>query len=65
MLYYFTDVFYLILSHQARRVLKNLRVQITLSNREYKISGLSEHSCKDQLYVKFLWSQVYMLLSLF
>ncbi|CAD5332317.1 unnamed protein product [Arabidopsis thaliana] len=36
--------------NKARRVLKNLRVQITLSNREYKISGLSEHSCKDQLF---------------
>nr|QNU10184.1 argonaute 9 [Arabidopsis halleri] len=38
--------------NKARRVLKNLRVQVTLSNREYKISGLSEHSCKDQ---RFTW----------
>lgn len=43
-----------IFSYQARRVLKNLRVQVTLSNREYKISGLSEHSCKDQMYVDFI-----------
>ncbi|KAL1204266.1 Protein argonaute 9 [Cardamine amara subsp. amara] len=36
--------------NKARRTLKNLRVQVAPSNREYKISGVSEHKCKDQMF---------------
>ena len=42
---------YLVLSHQARRALKNLRVKVVPSNRECKITGLSEERCKDQMCV--------------
>lgn len=37
--------------HQAKRALKNLRVKVAPSNREYKISGLSDYPCKEQMYV--------------
>ncbi|KAL2497839.1 Protein argonaute 4 [Abeliophyllum distichum] len=33
---------------QAKKTLKNLRVKATNSNLEYKITGLSEKTCKDQ-----------------
>lgn len=42
---------YLTFPHQARRALKNLRVKVSPSNREYKITGLSEERCKYQMYV--------------
>lgn len=45
------DISFIIFSHQAKRTLKNLRVRVTTTNREYKISGLSENRCKDQMYV--------------
>nr|AGS47795.1 argonaute 8 [Salvia miltiorrhiza] len=35
---------------KAKRTLKNLRVQATNSNREYKISGLSDFICKEQTF---------------
>ncbi|ESQ42138.1 hypothetical protein EUTSA_v10012624mg [Eutrema salsugineum] len=38
--------------NKARRVLKNLRVKVAPSNREYKISGLSEERCKDQRFIR-------------
>ncbi|CAI0452229.1 unnamed protein product [Linum tenue] len=34
----------------AKRVLKNLRVKVSPTNQEYKITGLSDQNCKDQLY---------------
>ncbi|VVB16907.1 unnamed protein product [Arabis nemorensis] len=36
--------------NKAKRTLKNLRVRVTTTNREYKISGLSENRCKDQMF---------------
>ncbi|XP_048599034.1 protein argonaute 9-like [Brassica napus] len=38
--------------NKDRRALKNLRVQVTPSNREYKITGLSEERCKDQMFTR-------------
>jgi hypothetical protein len=35
---------------QAKRMLKNLRVKASPSNQEYKITGLSEKTCKEQMY---------------
>ncbi|CAI0397258.1 unnamed protein product [Linum tenue] len=35
---------------KAKRVLKNLRIKVSPTNQEYKITGLSERNCKDQLY---------------
>ncbi|GMI94287.1 OVEREXPRESSOR OF CATIONIC PEROXIDASE 11, ARGONAUTE 4 [Hibiscus trionum] len=35
---------------KAKRTLKNLRIQVSPSNQEYKITGLSEQMCKDQLF---------------
>ncbi|KAJ0238727.1 Protein argonaute 9 [Hirschfeldia incana] len=37
---------------KAGRALKNLRVKVAPSNREYKISGLSDDRCKDQLFTR-------------
>ncbi|XP_022728605.1 protein argonaute 4-like [Durio zibethinus] len=39
---------------KAKRVLKNLRVEVRPSNLEYKITGLSDLCCKDQM---FSWKQ--------
>ncbi|KAG2274435.1 hypothetical protein Bca52824_056990 [Brassica carinata] len=36
--------------NKARRALKNLRVKVVPSNRECKITGLSEERCKDQMF---------------
>lgn len=36
---------------QAKRVLKNLRVKTAPANQEFKITGLSEKSCREQTYV--------------
>ncbi|PNY06711.1 protein argonaute 4-like [Trifolium pratense] len=36
--------------NKAKRTLKNLRVTTSPSNQEYKITGLSELPCKDQLF---------------
>ncbi|XP_017606709.1 protein argonaute 4 [Gossypium arboreum] len=36
--------------NKAKRVLKNLRIKVSPSNQEYKITGLSEQLCKDQLF---------------
>ncbi|KAL0887394.1 hypothetical protein Bca101_011377 [Brassica carinata] len=38
--------------NKARRALKNLRVKVAPSNREYKITGLSEERCKDQMFTR-------------
>ncbi|CAN6863478.1 unnamed protein product [Brassica oleracea] len=38
--------------NKAKRALKNLRVQVAPSNREYKITGLSEERCKDQMFTR-------------
>ncbi|KAL8545005.1 hypothetical protein ACS0TY_005275 [Phlomoides rotata] len=35
---------------KAKRTLKNLRVSTSPTNQEYKITGLSEKSCKEQLF---------------
>ncbi|CAI0452235.1 unnamed protein product [Linum tenue] len=35
---------------KAKRVLKNLRVKVSPTNQEYKITGLSDQNCKDQLF---------------
>ncbi|XP_058728343.1 protein argonaute 4-like [Vicia villosa] len=35
---------------KAKRTLKNLRVKTKPSNREYKITGLSDLSCKEQMF---------------
>ncbi|XP_039004777.1 protein argonaute 4-like [Hibiscus syriacus] len=35
---------------KAKRVLKNLRIIVSPSNQEYKITGLSEQLCKDQMF---------------
>ncbi|CAN4099094.1 unnamed protein product [Withania somnifera] len=35
---------------KAKRVLKNLRVKTAPANQEYKISGLSEQSCREQTF---------------
>ncbi|CAH8383294.1 unnamed protein product [Eruca vesicaria subsp. sativa] len=37
--------------NKAKRALKNLRVKVIPSNREYKITGLSEERCKDQVFI--------------
>ncbi|CAI0460289.1 unnamed protein product [Linum tenue] len=37
---------------KARRMLKNLRIKATHNNREFKIIGLSEMRCNQQLYVQ-------------
>ncbi|KAJ0266519.1 Protein argonaute 9 [Hirschfeldia incana] len=37
---------------KVRRALKNLRVKVIPSNREYKITGLSEELCKDQMFTR-------------
>nr|KAJ0198130.1 hypothetical protein LSAT_V11C700348060 [Lactuca sativa] len=39
---------------KAKRTLKNLRVKTRPTNTEYKITGLSEKPCNEQLYVFFL-----------
>ncbi|KAK4741945.1 hypothetical protein SAY87_025533 [Trapa incisa] len=36
---------------KAKRMLKNLRITTIHSNKEYKITGLSEKLCKDQLFL--------------
>ncbi|XVF05656.1 hypothetical protein REPUB_Repub05bG0191400 [Reevesia pubescens] len=36
--------------NKAKRVLKNLRIKVSPSNQEYKITGLSEQFCKDQMF---------------
>ncbi|KAK9022308.1 hypothetical protein V6N11_002584 [Hibiscus sabdariffa] len=36
--------------NKAKRVLKNLRIKVSPSNQEYKITGLSEQLCKDQMF---------------
>ena len=67
--FYRWEVIYLVfLFYQARRALKNLRVKVAPSNREYKISGLSENRCKEQMYVKCIffitcWSRFEMFLT--
>ncbi|XP_019155598.1 PREDICTED: protein argonaute 4-like [Ipomoea nil] len=35
---------------KAKRMLKNLRVKTSPTNQEYKITGLSEKSCREQLF---------------
>nr|AXY97429.1 Argonaute family protein [Populus tomentosa] len=35
---------------KAKRMLKNLRVKASPSNQEYKITGLSEKTCKEQMF---------------
>lgn len=35
---------------KAKRMLKNLRIKASPSNQEYKITGLSEKPCKEQLF---------------
>ncbi|GMH12548.1 hypothetical protein Nepgr_014389 [Nepenthes gracilis] len=35
---------------KAKRTLKNLRIKTTTSNQEYKITGISELPCKEQLF---------------
>ncbi|XP_049343049.1 protein argonaute 4-like [Solanum verrucosum] len=35
---------------KAKRVLKNLRVKTTTANQEFKITGLSEKSCREQTF---------------
>lgn len=35
-------------------MLKNLRVKTSPTNQEYKITGLSDRPCREQLYVSFL-----------
>ncbi|GMI81835.1 OVEREXPRESSOR OF CATIONIC PEROXIDASE 11, ARGONAUTE 4 [Hibiscus trionum] len=35
---------------KAKRALKNLRIKVRPSNQEYKITGLSEQLCKDQMF---------------
>ncbi|GAV64237.1 PAZ domain-containing protein/Piwi domain-containing protein/DUF1785 domain-containing protein [Cephalotus follicularis] len=35
---------------KAKRTLKNLRIKVLPTNAEYRITGLSESSCKDQLF---------------
>ncbi|KAF5751651.1 hypothetical protein HS088_TW02G00667 [Tripterygium wilfordii] len=35
---------------KAKRTLKNLRIKVNPSNQEYKITGLSEQPCKEQLF---------------
>ncbi|OMO67515.1 Argonaute/Dicer protein, PAZ [Corchorus capsularis] len=35
---------------KAKRVLKNLRIKVNPSNQEYKITGLSEQICRDQMF---------------
>ncbi|XVF20204.1 hypothetical protein REPUB_Repub11eG0177800 [Reevesia pubescens] len=36
--------------NKAKRVLKNLRIKVSPSNQEYKITGLSDQLCRDQLF---------------
>ncbi|XP_015079262.1 protein argonaute 4 [Solanum pennellii] len=36
---------------KAKRVLKNLRVKTATSNQEFKITGLSEKSCREQTFI--------------
>ncbi|CAA7061156.1 unnamed protein product [Microthlaspi erraticum] len=40
--------------NKAKRTLKSLRVSVAPSNREYKITGLSEQLCKHQLFTRNL-----------
>ncbi|XWS74255.1 hypothetical protein CRYUN_Cryun02cG0199900 [Craigia yunnanensis] len=35
---------------KAKRALKNLRIKVSPSNQEYKITGLSDQFCEDQLF---------------
>lgn len=35
---------------KAKRTIKNLRIKITTTNQEYKITGLSESKCQDQMF---------------
>ncbi|KAF5744968.1 hypothetical protein HS088_TW07G00549 [Tripterygium wilfordii] len=35
---------------KAKRTIKNLRIKVNPSNQEYKITGLSEQPCKEQLF---------------
>ncbi|KAA8516309.1 hypothetical protein F0562_016602 [Nyssa sinensis] len=35
---------------KAKRTLKNLRIMVKPSNTEYRITGLSENSCKEQMF---------------
>uniref|UniRef100_A0A2P2LXI0 Argonaute 4 family protein n=1 Tax=Rhizophora mucronata TaxID=61149 RepID=A0A2P2LXI0_RHIMU len=39
---------------KAKRMLKNLRIKASPSNQEYKITGLSEKPCKEQMYVHLI-----------
>lgn len=58
---YFCDLFIFLCNHvlskgfstfdQAKRTLKNLRVKTAPANQEFKITGLSEKSCREQTYV--------------
>ncbi|XVE79725.1 hypothetical protein DITRI_Ditri14bG0080200 [Diplodiscus trichospermus] len=36
--------------NKAKRTLKNLRIKVSPSNQEYKITGLSDQFCEDQLF---------------
>ncbi|OMO95798.1 Argonaute/Dicer protein, PAZ [Corchorus capsularis] len=36
---------------KAKRVLKNLRIKVNPSNQEYKITGLSEQICREQMFL--------------
>lgn len=44
-------LFDFVLFVKAERTLKNLRVKVSHSNREYKITGLTRLPCRDQTYV--------------
>ncbi|EEF35008.1 protein argonaute 4B [Ricinus communis] len=35
---------------KAKRTLKNLRIRVSPTNQEYRITGLSENLCKDQIF---------------
>ena len=48
---FLTHYIYVCLSNQAKRTLKNLRVKTSPTNTEYKITGLSDKPCNEQLYV--------------
>ncbi|KAL9373483.1 hypothetical protein Peur_033103 [Populus x canadensis] len=35
---------------KAKRTMKNLRIKVSPTNQEYRITGLSENSCKEQMF---------------
>ncbi|CAN4108534.1 unnamed protein product [Withania somnifera] len=35
----------------SKRMLKSLRIKVSPSNMEYKITGLSDHHCKEQIFI--------------